>query len=272
VVFGVLLMGGVARAHPSSNLSVNYHDGLRVFPERIELRSIVDSVEIPTLQDRDVADARKRCAERAKSLTAMAGERQLRFEVHDADVVRPAGEAGLPTMRSTCEYTAVLPVRGEVEVTFGDSYLEDRPGWREITVVGVDMPVSGAPAESITNELRAYPDDLLSSPLDVRAVRFAARPGGGTVVTPPGAVGEAAKAAAGLVGDLTPVVGIGAVLLSLVLGASHAALPGHGKPGWPPIWRVRGVPAATHSSSAPRSPSPTRRVSWCWGCCSARPA
>jgi ABC-type nickel/cobalt efflux system permease component RcnA len=229
VLFGMLLMGGVAQAHPLSNLSVNHYDGLRVFSGRIELRSVVDSAEIPTLQDRDFVDARKRCAERAKSLDAMADERKLQFEVRDADVVRPPGEAGLPTMRLTCEYTAVLPVRGEVEVTFSDSYLGGKPGWREITVVGVDVAVSGAPAESITNELRTYPQDLLSTPLDVRAVRFVARPGEGTVVTPPGALGEATKAAVGLVGDLTPVVGIGAVLLSLVLGASHAALPGHGK-------------------------------------------
>ncbi|HUQ54253.1 hypothetical protein [Lentzea sp.] len=181
------------------------------------------------MQDREFVDARKRCAERAKSLDAMADERQLLFEVRDAGVVRPAGEAGLPTMRLTCEYTAPLTVSGEIGVTFSDSYLEDGVGWREITVAGVGVAVSGAPAESVSDELRTYPEDLLSSPLDVRAVRFVARPGEGTVVTPPGALGAATKVAAGLVGDLTPVVGIGAVLLSLVLGASHAALPGHGK-------------------------------------------
>ncbi|MDX8054337.1 sulfite exporter TauE/SafE family protein [Lentzea sp. BCCO 10_0798] len=229
VLFGMLLTGGVAQAHPLSNLSVNHYDGLRVFADRIELRSVVDSAEIPTLQDREFVDARKRCAERAKSLTAMADEQELRFEVRDSGVVRPPGEAGLPTMRLTCEYTAPLPSRGEVEVTFSDSYLKDKPGWREITVVGVDVSVSGAPAESVSNELRTYPDDLLSSPLDVRAVRFLAQPGEGSAVTPPGVLGEATKAAVGLVGDLTPVVGVGAVLLSLVLGASHAALPGHGK-------------------------------------------
>lgn len=133
-------------------------------------------------------------------------------------------------MRLTCEYTASLAVRDEVEVTFSDSYLKDEVGWREITVAGVDVAVSGAPAEMISNELRTYPDDLLSSPLDVRAVRFVARPGEGTVVTPPGPLGEATKAAVGLVGDLTPVIGIGAVLLSLVLGASHAALPATARP------------------------------------------
>lgn len=229
VLFGMLLTGGVAQAHPLSNLSVNHYDGLRVFADRIELRSVVDSAEIPTLQDREFVDPRKRCTERAKSLNAMADEQELRFEVREADVVRPPGEAGLPTMRLTCEYTAVLPSRGETEVTFSDSYLKDKPGWREITVVGVDVAVSGAPAESVSNELRTYPDDLLSSPLDVRAVRFLAQPGEGSAVTSPGVVGEATKAAVGLVGDLTPVVGAGAVLLSLVLGASHAALPGHGK-------------------------------------------
>ena len=39
---------------------------------------------------------------------------------------------------------------------------------------------SPVPAESITNELASYPNDLLSSPLDVRQVTIKVLPGRGT--------------------------------------------------------------------------------------------
>ena len=223
-LFGLLLTAGVASAHPLSKLSINHYDGLRIHADKVEVLSVVDSAEIPTLQDREVVDAPKRCDQLSKSLDAMADSKRLTWTLKDADVERPPGEAGLPTTRLTCRFEAPVTVSGEVEFTFSDSYLSTKPGWREITAVGVDVAVNGAPGETVSDELRRYPDDLLSAPLDVRAVRFTAEPGAGTPL-----VQRAAATVSGLVGDLTPVVGIGAVLLALLLGAGHAALPGHGK-------------------------------------------
>ena len=98
------------------------------------------------------------------------------------------------------------------------------------------------PAASVSEELRAYPGDLLTDPLDVRSATLQVRAGHRAAAGPgpalPTVLGDRAAGSAqldawftGLVGqdDLTAGVGLLAVLLAVVLGASHAMLPGHGK-------------------------------------------
>jgi hypothetical protein len=63
-------------------------------------------------------------------------------------------------------------------IEFVNSFETDRVGWREITAVGnrvaiIDTPVA---TESVTDGLREYPVDLLSSPMDIRAATFQVRP------------------------------------------------------------------------------------------------
>jgi hypothetical protein len=204
-------------AHPPGALSVNHYDGLRVHTDRLDVLSVVDSAEIPTLQDKDPEGADERCAELAKALVATADDALLTWSVGSALLERPAGEAGLPTTRLTCEFTAPLRVDGEIEVVFSDSYLAERPGWREITAAGVDVVVSGDKLrdESVSGELRRYPDD----PLDDRAVRLLARP-----------VTTATSAFTAPVGerDLTPWVGAAAMLL--VSALALVFLVGLGRP------------------------------------------
>jgi ABC-type nickel/cobalt efflux system permease component RcnA len=128
---------------------------------------------------------------------------------------------------------------------FGDGYRSDRIGWRELTAVGrgVHLDRSPVPATSVSDELLHYPNDLLSSPLDIRSATIDVVPGDGrsTFARGIGAVPGAGPIArlverlnrtfSGLAGarHLTVGVGLLAVLVSLLLGASHAALPGHGK-------------------------------------------
>ena len=87
--------------------------------------------------------------------------------------------------------------------------------------------------------MRYYPVDLLTDPLDVRSATLRVEPGAGGGGSGP----QLAVSTVGrwlgllhawfsrLVGqdDLTVEVGGLAMLLSVVLGASHAMLPGHGK-------------------------------------------
>jgi ABC-type nickel/cobalt efflux system permease component RcnA len=89
--------------------------------------------------------------------------------------------------------------------------------------------------------LRAYPTDLLGSPLDQRSARLRVDPGDGPAALCPTThlqrgdpvsrwIASADRTLERLVGDrLTPLVGVLAVALALALGAGHAALPGHGK-------------------------------------------
>jgi ABC-type nickel/cobalt efflux system permease component RcnA len=121
---------------------------------------------------------------------------------------------------------------------FHDANFADRIGWKEVVVRadrGAAIVSSTVATRSRSDELRAYPRDLLKSPLDISSAEVQYRPGEASGVPPP--LGrEAAPSHAGsrfesLVarGDL----GAGAILLSLAIaafwGAAHALTPGHGK-------------------------------------------
>ncbi|MFD2355050.1 hypothetical protein ACFSTC_46010 [Nonomuraea ferruginea] len=68
-------------------------------------------------------------------------------------------------------------------MTFTDGFEQDRIGWREITATGAGVRLADAtvPESSVSGELRRYPDDLLTSPLDQRTASFTvSRLGAGT--------------------------------------------------------------------------------------------
>lgn len=207
------------------------------------------------------AHAERECA-------AFAGAATLRLDGADLDRVVVAasfsyaeGQAGLDTSRLDCTLRADVPARfGEraAVIEFDDDYRPGRVGWHEINAVGVGVGLidSPVPSTSVTNDLRSYPEELLESPLDIRNVTLHIGPGGTTempgavdvgerktasdasdslVVARPGFLGGFVDRVQGefenVIGrdDLTLGVGLLAIGLSLVLGASHALLPGHGK-------------------------------------------
>ncbi|MEU5696630.1 High-affinity nickel-transporter [Actinosynnema sp. NPDC020468] len=237
VALGVLLTPSKASAHPLGDFTVNHYHGVTVRPDRVDVRAIVDLAEIPTLQEHpSTVDgyADRECAEVARTTGVEVDGRSTPARVRSAVLESPVGQAGLPTTRLTCALE--VPASGG-RIVVRDSYRPDRIGWREMTAAGAGVTItSSAPTASVSGELRAYPDDLLADPPDVREVALTATPGGSTPAGTPGGAEDslltkATKAFTGLVGDrdLTPWVGILAVLLALLLGASHAALPGHGK-------------------------------------------
>src|SRR5690242_443631 len=243
--------------HPLGNFSVNQAIELALHPDRVAATAIVDLAELPTLQERPAVDANgdgkvsaaESAAYSTRTCNAMAGAVALRVDGHRVPwSVRPAGfayrpgSAGLHTSRISCTFDAAADLTRSVIVDLVNGYRADRIGWREITAAGhdvhiVDPPV---PARSVSDWLRSYPADLLGSPLDQRSARLQVEPGyapgvGATIHLSRGDpvsrwVAAADRKLEGLVGGhLTPFVGVLAVLLALVLGAAHAALPGHGK-------------------------------------------
>lgn len=249
-----------AQAHPLGNFTVNHYDGITLFPDRVEVLSILDSAEIPTVQERRATDtdgdgtlsAAEGAAHAATTCAAMLPATALAVDgaavalaVTSATAEYPIGEQGLPTTRVTCRLAAPADLSGRATVTFADTFAADRIGWREVTATGDGLRIdaSDVGAESISAELRAYPEDLLASPQDQRSAQITVAPGSGTAVAPlvalPGTgVGwfdtiaqGAERFVSGLAGsrELSPAVAGLAVVMSLVLGASHAALPGHGK-------------------------------------------
>jgi nickel/cobalt exporter len=115
-------------------------------------------------------------------------------------------------------------------VAYTDRNYADRIGWKEI-VVG-DGP-------SRSHELRAYPKNLLSSPLRITHVRSSLVPGPGPETRPHVTTGASLRAPdrvadAGFASLVAREhLGFWVVLASLVValfwGAAHALSPGHGK-------------------------------------------
>ncbi len=250
-----LLPTGSASAHPLGNFSVNHHDALVLRPDGVSLTAVVDRAEVPTAQllrqltDGEVPTgeeleraAVRECAALAQAVTVSVDGEQLSWTAEGATLELVPGAAGLPTLRATCELRADARLDRAATVVFRDDHLPAQVGWREITADGdgvrlLDPPV---PVDSVSDSLRSYPEDLLASPLDVRGFEVATEPGENAGGAAPAAgsgdpFGSAMAALdrrlQSLVGDrgLTPLVGAGALLLALLLGAGHALLPGHGK-------------------------------------------
>jgi ABC-type nickel/cobalt efflux system permease component RcnA len=247
-----------AAAHPLGNFSVNHYHGLHLFPDRVEDRAIIDDAEIPTLQQLPTVDtnadgvvsaaeraqyAGTTCLRVAAALRTDLDGRGLTWRVTRADFGYRTGAANLRTGRTECALHAPARVRGPATLSVTDGYQTDRVGWREITAtghgVGLDRPP--VPAKSISDELRDYPNNLLASPLDQRSVRLRITEDGtgtGTAAGPRVPMAGGLARAMGTWGErlntlvgsrLTPLAGLLGILLALLLGAAHAAMPGHGK-------------------------------------------
>jgi ABC-type nickel/cobalt efflux system permease component RcnA len=239
VAFVVLASSSPASAHPLGNFSVNQAVALVVSPSTLTASVSVDFAELPTLAARPTADlsGRSSCADFLASFRASADGSLLPLSLDSSSFAYAPGAAGLATSRLSCSLSAPLPSWSVLSVSNG--YLPDRIGWNELTVSGSGVSVSSSlPASSPSDGLRSYPADLLSSPLNVRSGTI--RIGSSASVASP--AHPSASASRGwtagferrldsLVGSrsLTPLAGLLAVALSLVLGAAHAALPGHGK-------------------------------------------
>ncbi len=256
-VLAALVLAPPAQAHPLGNFTVNSYSGLSVQPRAVLVEHVVDYAEIPTIQrfpdakgEGTVADgvaqryAAGECGRLRPGLRLRLDGIRQALQVRSSRLEFVPGQAGLPTMRLTCE----LSTGSDVETTdhrlqYVDVNSLDRTGWREITVSGdgVTLADSTVPAESISSALSSYPEDLLSSPLDERSASTVVRTGDGTV-SGLGSAATSGQSAARDGGSLTDRFtalvsardlglgfALGAAALSVLLGAAHAFAPGHGK-------------------------------------------
>lgn len=248
-----------AAAHPLGNFTVNYHTGLSLHPDRIDAEVVVDRAEISTLQEKGRVDdnhggvissgearayARASCPALGRQLHATVQGAAVDWAAVSSGLTYERGEAGLKTSRLTCAYTTAADLSRPADIGIRTAYDTQRIGWREMTVQGHGIRVTGTdlPSVSPTDELRHYPRDPAASPLNQRTARLHAAPGKSAEASPgrtalPGSgwfsqvLGKTSAVFDSLVGsrELTVPVGLLALLLALVLGASHAVLPGHGK-------------------------------------------
>jgi nickel/cobalt exporter len=222
---GYLALTGTAAAHPLGNFTVNRFARVEAAGDRVYVRYVLDLAEIPTFEDRGTpAGAYVRRIVRGVRL-GVDGKPASLVPVARA-LAHPHGAGGLRTTR--LELILRGPrIEAGTRVDFRDTTYGDRIGWKEIVV-------GDAPSRS--HELRAYPKDLLSSPLDVTHVAATLSPNhapspalsSGRILQAPDRVADSGFA--GLVDDrLSPGVVALALLLALFWGAAHALSPGHGK-------------------------------------------
>ena len=255
VLVAIVWPAATAFAHPLGNFTVNLYSGLRVAAGEIRIDYVVDMAEIPTFQEMASIDADGDGAATSAELAGWAAAtaptlvRNLSLTV-DGDpvalLIRSAsarirdGQGGLSILRFEGLFAGATNDAGDLR--YRDANYPDTVGWREISAVGEDgraVTGSSVPAESVSDALLAYPQDLLSSPLDITSVHASFAPGSsvgsGSTTDASGAADAAARPGV----DRSPLVslvdnhGLGLVLLGLMLamafGAWHALLPGHGK-------------------------------------------
>jgi nickel/cobalt transporter (NicO) family protein len=247
-----------AQAHPLGNFTINHHSSLQFTEENARITYVLDFGEIPTLQQKARLDADgdgKLSEEEAnayleaempslvKGLTLRAGDEILPLQVRDRSAEYRPGQGGLPTLRVEAHLMADLPKDWRGEAHYADQTYANRLGWREILVKdgpGVAIKNSTVQAMSVSDELRSYPRDMLSSPPDIREATFTIAAGDGSarnetagrtaerVETSFGGVTERVAALVSAERLSVTVVAI-SMLAAFFWGSAHALTPGHGK-------------------------------------------
>jgi nickel/cobalt exporter len=247
-----LAIPAAALAHPLGNFTVNRYSGIVPSGNRIYVRYVLDMAEIPAFQERqkliDRASYGRTMSRRiARGLKLSVAGESVRLAPRKHVLAFPPGVAGLRTLRLEVIYqTPELDYGGApVSLRFQDTNFAGRIGWKEIVLKAKDrgrVLSASVPRESITDELLAYPKDLLRSPLDV-STAAASLIVGGAAGTAPALRSEAAleqRVAVRASGDggfakliaeedLTAGFIALSLLLALFWGAAHAFSPGHGK-------------------------------------------
>jgi nickel/cobalt exporter len=230
-----------ASAHPLGNFSINHIAEVSVSANRIDVRYVLDQAEIPTFQERGLSDAevlaRKRAEVQRRLALTVDGRRVALRPAGEATLAHPDGAGGLKTTRVELQLTAAVASPQRVQLR--DGTFPGRVGWHAVVPrPGRDTAVrSDVPASDPTGGLRRYPQDVLSSPADVRAASLAVAPGSGTLAAPDGrraaggadieredALSRAFSSAAAGEGVLVLLL-----LTAFAWGALHALSPGHGK-------------------------------------------
>lgn len=240
-----------AQAHPLGNFTVNHYSRIEPSGDRVYVVYVLDMAEIPAFRELQSINDPKAWAATAARRIARSLELRIGGSPAALTPVRqviafPPGAAGLRTLRLEVLLQTRRLDRSQapLSLTYRDPTYLGRIGWKEIVVRATGdarVTETSAPSASVSDELRAYPKDLLKSPLDVTTATASFEPGSET--TPPslpsaGELGQrsavretSSKGFAKLIAEKN--LSLGFVLLSLLValfwGAAHAFSPGHGK-------------------------------------------
>ena len=236
-----------AFAHPLGNFTINRFSQVQLDGDRVDILYVIDYAEIPAFQEKqriadDAGYLDQRVQDLSKGLNLEAGGHRLPLTIADHSVSFLPGQGGLQTMRLQIGLTTSTVEGGRLSAIYRDTNYPGRLGWKEIVVqssAGARLVASSAPDRSVSDALRHYPQDMLTSPLDVTKASFTFI-AGQAPSTPSPLWGGSGRGLVGLpVADrfaalIAPTrLSLSLVFLSLLtaiaLGALHALSPGHGK-------------------------------------------
>jgi nickel/cobalt transporter (NicO) family protein len=229
VVGAALLAPAAASAHPLGNFTINRFSRVEASGHRVYVRYVLDLAEIPTFQAGHI-DARAYARRIARNAQFEIDGKAVRLVPLGTALAHPRGAAGLHTTRLEVILAGpTLP--GKTSISYRDNNYKDRIGWQEIVV--------GPTARSISDELRAYPKNMLQSPLDITSVKTQLAPTSGPDVPPALSSGKTLEAPdrvadagfSSLIGrhHLSALVILASLAAAFFWGMAHALSPGHGK-------------------------------------------
>lgn len=250
-VLGAMAAPSTAYAHPLGNFSVNHAAMLRVQPDEVDVDLVVDLAELPSVPafrgldaDRDgtasaaerAAYGGARCAAYGNALDLELDRHRLALATRTTAVFVVPGMSGLRTVRVECRLRSPRTATVGRQVAFRDDTDGGHVGWREVTAIGEGVTIAGSdvPAISPTAALTRYPESRLAHPevvhgahLRVVALSAGGSPAGESPLPGQPLLGKRVDFIARSIAGHTSVVVV--LLVAVLLGAAHAAAPGHGK-------------------------------------------
>ena len=252
-----MLVPSLIIAHPLGNFSINRYSRIEVERDAIHVWYVLDLAEIPTFQELpsvdlnhdgqiDDEERRQHAVKMTHSilqlLSLSVDDRQAPLQSISNRIEILPGQGGLQTLRVTIHLLTPLSLSAvsTARVKYRDDVYPGRLGWKEIVaraVNGVVLQNSTVPTEDVSEELRQYPTDMLSSPLQVTTAQFELKPAA-FVSTQEAVASSDTRASqrprvgfAGLITEteLTWSFILFALLAAMFWGGAHALSPGHGK-------------------------------------------
>lgn len=245
-----------AVAHPLGNFTINHFARIQPDAKQVRIYYVIDMAEIPTFQ---ATQGMEKNSDGTVSPTALNAYLESVAQQYCAGLIvtvdgarvplrtlaktisMPHGSGGLPTLRLQYDFEGDISRNTATSAFhFEDTNNRERIGWREIVIVptvNTNVFNSTAFGSAVTDELKTYPQDMLTAPLDESAADFSFT----AAMIPSGAValrtrdGRPATTSRDRFAELinvpvlTPLIALLGLLLAAGLGALHAFSPGHGK-------------------------------------------
>lgn len=171
----LLLIVGLAYAHPLGNNTVNRQAAIHLSRDAIHVRYLMDMAEIPTLLVAQAVDTdsdgtasateweayTRRYAEGIRAgLHVAANGKALSLALAQTRWTLVPGAAGLSTLRLEVRLAAPLPRFATVKIEYRDSRRPEEAGWKEVVArvgSGVRLIAANVPQASSSRDLTAYP-------------------------------------------------------------------------------------------------------------------